>query len=347
MLILWVVTLVFYGIMAVCFFSLFWVKGAELLAVGCGWLIRFVLAVTRALAAFPLAAVYTKSLYIVAWLVLCYGLLTIFLAFRRRQPYVLICCGTIGLCVALLCSWLEPLTDDMRLTMLDVGQGQSLILQSDGKTFLIDCGGYRAEDAADLAAETLLSQGITRLDGLILTHYDRDHAGGVEYLLSRIPAERVYLPDAPDTDETMEGILSAAADKAFFVTSDQILTWQETAVTVFAPLLQGDDNESGLCILFEKENCDILITGDLSSYGESLLCAYTDLPQLTLLVAGHHGSKYSASETLLSATTPEYAFISVGENSYGHPAAETLERLLAAGCKIYRTDLSGTIIFRR
>ena len=76
---------------------------------------------------------------------------------------------------------------------------------------------------------------------------------------------------------------------------------------------------------------------------ERRLVKYGDLPDIELLVVGHHGSRYSTGEALLLASTPEYAVISVGHNSYGHPAQETLERLAAAGCDIYRTDGMGTV----
>lgn len=346
-LILWVVTVIFYGIIAVCVASIFWFEAAGWLSWCVSWLIRYVLTVCKALSAFPLAAVYTKSLYIVLWLVLCYILLVVFLCSKRRQPFVLVCCSTIGLCIALTCSWAEPLQDDTRMTVLDVGQGQSVILQNGGKTYLIDCGGDSDTEAADLAAETLLSQGISRLDGVIVTHYDRDHAGGVGYLLSRIPADVVFLPNAPDTDGTLGTILAYAGGKEFFVDSDQYLSWESGELTVFGPLTAGDDNESGLCVLFGSENCDILITGDISTYGERLLLMHTELPELSALIVGHHGSKYATGEQLLTATTPEYAFISVGENSYGHPTQEVLDRLEEAGCCVYRTDQCGTIIFRR
>ena len=346
-LILWAVSLIFYGVLAVCLLSFLWATAARWVGWCAAWLIRYVLWITKTLTTFPLTAVYTQSAYIVVWFVLCYALILAFLSVKRRQPHVLICCSAIGLCVALVCSWLEPLSDDTRLTVLDVGQGQALILQSHGKTFLIDCGGDYEADAADLAAETLLSQGISHLDGLVVTHYDRDHAGGVGYLLSRVPADTVYLPTAPDTDGTLDGIMEQSNGAEYFVTSDMTLRWDGGEMTIFGPLSAGDDNESGLCVLFESENCDILITGDVGTETEQLLLLHTDLPELTALVVGHHGSKYSTCEELLSKTKPEYAFISVGENAYGHPTQEVLDRLEAAGCIVYRTDQCGTIHFGR
>ena len=111
------------------------------------------------------------------------------LLMKKKSALVLSCVTVITLFAALVLSWTEPLLDECRVTVLDVGQGQSILLQSQGKTFLVDCGGSDNEDAADKAAETLLSQGISRLDGIIVTHYDADHAGGVENLLSRMDTD--------------------------------------------------------------------------------------------------------------------------------------------------------------
>ena len=107
------------------------------------------------------------------------------------------------------------------------------------------------------------------------------------------------------------------------------------------------NNESSLCVLFQPENCDILITGDRTTAGERALLAAYPLPDLEVLIAGHHGARTSTSLELLKQTSPEVAVISVGaDNRYGHPTAEVLERLELFGCKILRTDLDGTIILR-
>ena len=131
---LWVISFVFYGIMLVCVLGTFWSVGAAFAAAVVAWPIRYVLVVAKTLAAFPLSAVYTASSYIVIWLVFCYILLGVFLLSRQRKPLVLLCCAVISLCLALGASWLEPLTDNCRMTVLDVGQGQCILLQSEGKT---------------------------------------------------------------------------------------------------------------------------------------------------------------------------------------------------------------------
>lgn len=345
---LWAVSWIFYGIVLVCLVSLFWHQGALALSWIVSWLIRYVLVIAKAISSIPLAAVYTKSMYVVLWLILCYLCISAFLICKKKRPCLLICTMVSSLGVMLLLSWTLPMISDTRVTVLDVGQGQSVILQSQGKTFLVDCGGDNAKDAADEAAETLLSMGIYRLDGVILTHYDGDHADGIPYLLKRISVDNVFLPEYAEEEEIKNEIIASAGASKIMVHQDISLSWAESSMTVFAPISASDDNESGLCILFRGKNCDILITGDLGVSGESKLILEKDIPQLTAMVAGHHGSPYSTGEGLLARVNPEFVFISVGEdNPYGHPSQQVLERLTQNGCVVYRTDQDGTIVFRR
>ncbi len=348
LLVVWLISYIFYGIILACVIS----AGSMLFGKLTAWLvvlpIRIVMGTATQLSRIPLAAVYTESIYIVVWIVGVYLLLGIFLLMKKKPVWVFGCLCTISLCAALCASWLEPWTSLCRVTMLDVGQGQCILLQSEGKTFLVDCGGDWDADCADLAAETLLSQGIQRLDGLIVTHYDKDHAGGVPYLLTRISADHVYLPEILDPYGISDQIRrSADPGTCITVSEDLILTYGNTVLTIFGPENYNLENESSLCILFQQENCDILITGDRGDFGELLLLNRTELPELDLLIAGHHGSGKSTGEKLLAQTRPQYVFISVGENRYGHPAPELLQRLQQFGCCVYRTDQNGTIVFRR
>lgn len=344
---LWVVNLIFNGLVLLCIVSLLSIKAAACLAWVLAWPIRFVLAAARTLAAFPLAAVYTVSPYIAGWLVFAYVLLIVFCFGNRKRPAVYISCVTIGLCFAVLASWMEPLMDDVRVTALDVGQGQCILLQSEGRTFLVDCGGDNDELAADTAAETLLSQGIRRLDGIILTHGDRDHAGGIVNLLSRVQTDLLLLPSNTD-QQVAAGIANAADAEIIYVSENLSLSFGTAEITIFGPTFAAESNENSLCILFTEGNCDILITGDRSEFGEMLLLREASLPKVEVLIVGHHGSKYSTSQELLDAVLPEVAVISVGaDNFYGHPAQEVLDRLEDHGCSVYRTDENGTIIIRR
>lgn len=348
LLILWLLSTVFYGAVIALFVSLTGIYVGKLAAFIVVLPVRFIIGLAKKLSAIPLAAVYTRSSYIVVWLVFVYVMLAVFLLLKKKPAAVFISCCTISLCAALAASWLEPLTDDCRVTVLDVGQGQSILLQSEGRTFLVDCGGENAAQCADLAAETLLSQGIDHLDGIILTHFDADHAGAVPYLLTRISADRIFLPFCEDADSIGAKIKKLAGDIVVSIDQDLSFSYGSSKMTLFAPELFDSGNESSMCVLFQTENCDILVTGDRGSLGEMLLLSRTQLPELEVLVAGHHGSAGSTGEAFLEALRPDTVLISAGKNNpYGHPASALLERLARYGCAVYRTDLNGTIVYRR
>ena len=339
---LWIIGAVFCGVAGVCLLY-FWMPAAAMaLSKLIAWPIRYVLQVSECMSDIPMAAVYTQNPYLIAWLVFVYLLVVFFLCSQNRRPMLLTCCGVLGLCFALTAGWMEPLSAELSFTMLDVGQGQCLLIQSEGKNFLVDCGGDTDRGAADLAAESLLSQGIARLDALIVTHLDRDHSGGVSGLLSRINADLLILPEEASELSRLQ------PDRTVFAAEDLLLTAGNTKIHIYAPTFPGNSNEMSLCILFDTEKCDILVTGDRTGFGERILLRNAKIPDVDILVAGHHGSGYSTCEELLAAVRPEIVCISVGaDNSYGHPAPELLKRLWEYGCTVYRTDLHGSITIRR
>ena len=341
LLVLWVVSGVFYGLIALCLLSGIWHTGAAVLGKILSAVIRYILFTAKIVADFPLSAVYTRSPYIVAWLIFVYLLLAVFLMSKNKKPLTLGCCASLGLCIALLASWAEPMTDDVRFTVLDVGQGQCLLLQCEGKAYMVDCGGSSDTLAADAAAETLLSQGISKLDAFLLTHYDRDHTGGAEGLLSRVSTRLLVLPaELSERNLPAEQVLYAHDDLEF--------TTEAVKIRVFTSPIPGDRNENSLCVLFDTEKCDILITGDRDGFGELRLLGVADIPDVDVLVAGHHGSKHATCEELLAAACPEIVCISAGKNNaFGHPSPELLQRLETYGSAVYRTDLHGDITIRR
>lgn len=342
LLVLPVITLIFYGDMLVSLMGFFLPAVAKVFGRGLSWLIRYVLMMAGGLADFPLAAVYTASPYITVWLVMVYGLLILFGVNTNRKPGKLICCAVLGLALALALDVAESASDDVRFTVFDVGQGQCLLLQSNSTTFLVDCGGDYAEGAADKAAAELLWQGIHHLDGVILTHLDEDHSAGTELLLTRMETELLILP--PERWDVADG-LSA---RVIYAEEDLEISTGETVIRIFTADYSGSGNENSLCVLFDTEKCDILITGDRDGYGERSLLRNREIPKVDVLVAGHHGSKNSTCQELLDAIQPEIVCISAGQgNSYGHPHPELLNRLEEAGCEIYRTDIHGTITIRR
>ncbi len=348
LLVLPVVSFIFYGTAMVCLIGHVIPVLAGIVGWGTAILIRYVFAVTEMLSGLPFAAVYTRSVYVVFWLCYCYAALTVLLGSKEKRPIpaILSCVAALG--IALTASYGEVRLEDYRVTALDVGQGQCILMQCNGKTYMSDCGGSYGKDAGDYAARTLLSQGIFRLDGLIISHYDEDHIGGAEYLLQRMEVDTVYIPDIEGMEEFQQRLLRVAEDvKLCPVQQDMVLPIGEGQITIFAPRQASNSNDSGMAVLFQRGKYDTLITGDLGSGRERELAAEKELPDCEVLVVGHHGSKSSTSEELLSAITPEAAMISSGRNNrYGHPNGEVLSRLTEFGCHIFRTDLMGDLIYR-
>jgi len=345
---LWVISFIFYGIILACLGSAVWLPLGQGIAWLISWPIRYVLTVSRLLADFPLAAVYTDSLYIVFWLIVSYILLLAFFLLKKKHPAITAMGIVTLLCACIALSWLEPTLDDTRVSVINVGQGQSILVQQGKDRYLVDCGGDHAGITADTVANFLLSQGIFHLDGIILTHYDADHAGSVIDLLASVDADRIYMPDLHDSNGIRELIEQTHPEKICLITDISQVDADGGKFTLYPAESAVNDNESSVCVLFHAENYDILITGDRSKKGERALLEQVQLPVLELLVAGHHGSNEATSLELLMATCPKAAAISVGANNlYGHPREEVLERLSRFDCEVYRTDLQGTIIFRR
>ena len=212
---------------------------------------------------------------------------------------------------------------------------------------LVDCGGNQQENAGDIAADQLEHLGHRRLDALVLTHYHADHANGIPRLLKRIPVDVLYLPDVEEEDPLRVEILQLAEEYGVavrFVREDtQLQIGPELTMNLYPPLGSETTNEMGLTVLATSGDFDTLITGDMNTEVEQLLLRHTELPDIELLIVGHHGSRYATSEELLEETRPEWAVISVGHNNYGHPTQDVLDRLRNAGAEVYRTDLQGTV----
>ncbi|MBR2047347.1 MAG: DNA internalization-related competence protein ComEC/Rec2 [Oscillospiraceae bacterium] len=327
------VSLVFYGVLGACVFApVAWFTE---------WGIRYVLTGAKVIGGLPFAAVYTESVYIVIWLALCYVLVWYVLRRNPLQLRPVFLTGLAGLCLALALSWTEPRIDDYRVTVLDVGQGQCVLLQSRGNVFLVDCGGDSDAAAGNKAADELMSMGFSRIDGLILTHYDRDHTGGISQLALRVGIDRIYLPRSEDE------LPALPETEQIWLDGEGKITFGTCTIRIFPPESGKSGNESCASVLFQNEKYDTLICSDISASGERRLLEQWELPDLELLVVGHHGSASATSAELLYRLRPELAFLSVGrDNPYGHPAPLVLARLARYGCTVYRTDLSGDLTFR-
>ncbi len=309
----------------------------------------YLLTAAKWLAKLPYHAVYFSNNYLKLWLVYVYALFGA-CCFARRGKLRYVTAGVLAAATLALTLWLNaaPLRGgSLHIVALDVGQGQSVALLSKGAAALVDCGTKSYGNAGSVTADYLRSVGVRSLDCIVLSHYHADHCNGLSALLARMKVRRLVLPDIDEGDELRESVLALARQYGVdvtFVRQKEQLPLGEAMLTVYPPLLEGDMNEECLAVLCSTGSFDALFTGDMDADTEYRLIAAYPLPDIEVLMVGHHGSRYSTGGDLLAEVKPETGVVSCGlGNSYGHPHRETLRRLATAGVKVYRTDLQGNI----
>lgn len=348
---LWAVTLLFSAGLFTALLALVWTGLAYGPAWLIGWLVRYVLQAARLFSKLPCAAVYPENVYLLVWCVFYYVVL-LFCLLSPVRPRLRVILGSLAftLGVSLGCAYAEYHTPQFVFTALDVGQGQCLLYQCGAYTAVIDCGGEDAWGAGEDAARYLQSYGEYCVEALILTHYDADHAGGAAQLMERERVERIFLPDTQDEDGLRRELVRKANERGtqiVWVREDQTLDFAGGQIRIFAPVSGKSSNDSGISVLASAGEYDMLVTGDMTAQTEYQLLEEKTLAQAEVLVAGHHGAATSTSYALLGRVRPQLVLISVGaDNTYGHPAEQTLERIETAGAAVYRTDERGTITIR-
>ena len=289
------------------------------------------------------------------WMVLLYGMLGICALYRcgRRTWILAAVLALVTLTAAKGYSAALVKDDALTVVSVDVGQGAATLLHSGDMTALVDCGThYSLRGAGGLVADTMAAYGWKGLDYVVLTHYHTDHAGGLEGLFARVEVEELLLPQMKESEEQcalQTEVLDVAAQYGVpirYIEEPLAISLGESRLHSYPPLTKGDTNEEGLTVLCSAGEFDVLITGDMSGTTEKRLIERYDLPDVEVLMVGHHGSKYSASAEFLKSVTPEVGIISVGENSYGHPTYEAMERMAFYDMTLYRTDLQGNVLIR-
>lgn len=237
-------------------------------------------------------------------------------------------------------------------TMLDIGQGDCLVLEEkDGVNILIDGGSSDISQVGKYRIVPYLkSRGISKIDYAFISHGDRDHTSGVlEMLLNReeleIKIDCLVLTKFAVTDTAYKELLSAAGQsntRVLLIGTGDCFVMGETEITCIYPgrEAQASGNDQSMVLLMEYGGVKTLFTGDLTEEKEQEV-KWADVD---ILKVGHHGSRYSTGTAFLEQCRPETAIISAGENnSYGHPHKETLERLGQYGAKTFLTAEKGAI----
>lgn len=309
----------------------------------------YILMAAKLLCKIPYHAIFFANSYLKYWLIYVYAMLGIcYFAKKGRGRYAIASAlSVLTLALTVYLNTLPYSGGSLHVVALDVGQGQSVVLHSQGKTAMVDCGSSNSYiSAGSVASAYLQSIGQERLDYLVLSHYHADHINGVRQLLTQIDVDTMVLPNVEDETTQKDKILQLCTQhhiNVLYASQVEELTLGDAELTVYPPLGKGSTNEEGLTVLCTAGTFDVLLTGDMDRDTEEILIERYDLPDIEMLMVGHHGSKKSTGTELLEAVTPEIAVISVGDNSYGHPHDAALYRLGDENISVYRTDLQGNI----
>jgi competence protein ComEC len=253
----------------------------------------------------------------------------------------------------------------LEISVLDVGQGDSLFIVSpSGKTLLIDGGGAfggflgqgnRGIDPGEEAVSPYLwSRGFQRLDVVALTHAHQDHLGGLTAILENFRIGQLWI-GREVSSPTLAKVEQLARDRNIPIeheTRATTFTWDRLEGKFFWPEISSAvpsstaKNDDSLVLKLRYENEAVLLPGDAEKEAEREMLSQNteDELQAEVLKIGHHGSKNSTTPEFLAAVKPRLAIISVGEdNPYGHPNAELLERLANANIRVLRTDRDGAV----
>ena len=243
----------------------------------------------------------------------------------------------------------------LRLTALDVGQGEAMLLQwPGGGAMLVDAAGApfgsgTFDIGRRVVTPAVWARGLGALEAILLTHGDPDHLGGARAVLEDFAPREIREGIPVPRHAPMRDVRDAAADAGIeIVTRRAVASPAFVSASCTRPSLTWSANASGTttrsCSRSVHGDVALLLTGDVSAEVERLL-----LPQLTharvrVLKVGHHGSRTLTSRELLEQWRPQVAVISCGRgNTFGHPAREVLQRLESIGATVLRTDLHGQI----
>ena len=311
-----------------------------------GWLAAYIAACARLVGGLPGAEVSSKVVLGAAAVVALVGFAAARLPAWRRPGLILVA----GLAVALVTGWQlktdrpPPPPAGLRLTILDVGQGDAILLQVREGAVLVDQGPPEAE-----VDDQLRSLGVRRLALLVLTHPQRDHVGGAAEVLESIAVDRALDPAIPSESPEGQAALAAARKRGVPVLPARAgvvfrlgrlrleLLWPDGRHPPGA-----DPNLRATVIVATYGKVDALLTAD----AESPVTLPLRPPRVEILKVAHHGSADEGLPRLLDLTRPVVAVISCGRNNdYGHPAPMTIAALTAeAGLDVFRTDLDGRVV---
>ncbi|MFO7247891.1 MAG: DNA internalization-related competence protein ComEC/Rec2 [Bacillota bacterium] len=272
--------------------------------------------------------------------------------------------GAVGV-LLLVSRWVGGDGAAVRVTFLDVGQGDAAVVEADGKVFLIDGGGQPAipaeawrrrrdpfDPGADVVVPYLLYRGVRRIDTVFVSHGDEDHLGGLFAVVQQLRVKEVAVGPGFGRNAREQAFLELCTRQGVSVRRVVAGFTRQVVPGVYwrvvHPTRAGcpgcTENDASLVLALHAYRRVVLFTGDVEQRSERAMVADRRVGDVDVLKVAHHGSKTSTSEAWLSVVRPEWAVVSVGEqNRYGHPHPAVVERLGRHGARVLRTDRHGAI----
>lgn len=236
--------------------------------------------------------------------------------------------------------------DEMVVHFIDVGQGDSILIQVNNYNLLIDSGPFEANKKIKNYLNNL---DINKIDYLIATHPHEDHIGNMSYIINNYNVINFFAPKVTTTSTSFEKLIDALQInnlkiKSLKANNSSINLGKYTTVEVLSPHLDYYENLNNYSpiIKISYKNTSFLFTGDAEELIEQEVLSNNYNLKSDILKVGHHGSSTSTSKDFYESINPSISIITVGNNSYGHPTNKTLNQIKTS--KVYRTDEDGDIV---
>ncbi|MFJ7831854.1 ComEC/Rec2 family competence protein [Peribacillus sp. NPDC097284] len=241
-------------------------------------------------------------------------------------------------------------SSNVKVHYLNIGQGDSILIQTPNENILIDGGG---KGKGDEVVAYLKKQKVKTLNAVVSTHPDADHIGGLTYVIEKMKVKKVYAPKVSHTTQAYKNFLAAVKKKGLKITPAkkgvEIATQSKNiSLNFIAPVKtysKSDLNNWSAVLLLKHNKKSFLFMGDAEEKAEKDMLSKKVIPNIDVLKVAHHGAKEATTTAFLNKSKPNYSIISVGKNGYGHPTSSVLNRLKKVNSKVYRTDKQGNIIF--